>query len=207
VTQLLPSISELIESAPTFQNVRSFGTDLEELLLNQRAAMETNYGRKLIPYAQQPTVDLNRGKNVFETTESHSFAEKLFNSLVELKVGVAEYAMHLTPDVRAKIFKDLDDLLNVDDWHEDDLLPRLLSFRDFLKWTIYSKRFNWLSLGFSDEGNVLVAWKSGKGMLTASYDGAGRVWWTAAITLDGELNHVAGDSTLEYFETEARRLD
>jgi hypothetical protein len=169
--------------------------------------LEASYSKKPISREQKISSDLNRGKGFFEAAESQSFRETIFNALVQLKVGVAEYAMHLAPDVRAKIFKDLDDLLNVNDWYEDDVLPKFLSFRDFLKWTIYSKRFNWLSLGFSEEGNVLAAWKSEKGMLTASYDGAGRVWWTMAITVDGELNHVAGESTLEYFEAEARRLD
>jgi hypothetical protein len=192
---------------PAFKNPQAFGSELEELLKSQREAMQAS-GVLRKPDAPYKLVVPKFGDTrLFRTPSAISFAEKVFNALVELKVSVAQYAMHLKPEVRSKLFADLDDVLNINDWHEDDVMPRLASFLDFLKWTIFSKRFNWASIGFSDDGSLLVAWLSENGQLTARYDGAGRVWWTSSIREGDQINHAAGDATLEYFEREARRID
>jgi hypothetical protein len=112
--------------------------------------------------------------------------------------------MHLTPETRAKLFRDLDEVLNVDDWYEEDAFPNTVSFRDFLKWTIYSKRYNWLSIGFSDEGDILVAWKSEHALLTATFRGNSRVFWTATRSSPEGETYAAGESTLRFFEREAQ---
>jgi len=210
--QVLSSSSELIENTKVFNQLTAFGPDLAKLFDEQRLQIEKYSLPPLtgapFSHASKGEVRLRpHGQNVVTVSDANGLAEKLFNSLVELKVSVAQYAMHLSPKTRHKIFDDLDAILNVEDWHEDDLLPRAQSFRDFLKWTIYSKRFNWLSVGFSENGELLAAWKSDKGLMTARYPGNGRVWWTATMTIDGEKNHVAGDCTLEYLDQEARRLD
>ena len=101
------------------------------------------------------------------------------------------------------MFHDLDDVVNIDDWYEEDTLPRYDSFRDFLKWTIYSKRFNWTSIGISENGNILVAWKNDRALLTANFDGKSRVLWTVRRESPEGGIHAAGDSPLQFFEKEA----
>lgn len=133
----------------------------------------------------------------------NSLNEELFSELVKLKIAVAQYAMHLSRDTRHKIFDDLDSLLNPDDWYEEDKLPQMTSFRDFLKWTVYAKRFNWISLGISNDGHIQAAWKSERGLLTARYTGNGRVLWTAKIIAEGGDDHLAGDSSLQSLERQA----
>ena len=78
---------------------------------------------------------------VRQTVQGSSFEERVFNSSVSLKVAISQYAMHLSVDERYRLFKQLDSILNTDDWHEDDKLPAASSFQDFLKWMIYSKYF------------------------------------------------------------------
>jgi hypothetical protein len=204
MTQLLPLSASLLRKSSIFQNARAFGPEVENLLEHQRSAVFTTGARK-VDWANlnRLIVGESNSANVVRSSPLQSIDATIFNSLVELKVGVAQYAMHLSPEIRAKIFSDLDEIINVEDWYEEDALPRFSSFRDFLKWTIYSKRFNWTSIGISDEGNILVAWKSTKALLTARYDGEGRVWWTATIYSDEENNFAAGDCSLEFFEREA----
>ncbi len=205
MTQLLPSSASLLRNLPIFQNAREFGPEVENLLAHQRSSLITIGARNVdLNNLNRLIVGESNSASVVRSAPSQNFAATIFNTLVELKVGVAQYAMHLSPDVRAKLFADLDEIINIEDWYEEDALPKYLSFRDFLKWTIYSKRFNWTSIGISDEGNILVAWKSAKALLTARYDGEGRVWWTATINSEGEKNLAAGDCSLEFFESEAK---
>lgn len=103
-----------------------------------------------VRYAQIQ-VSANNAGSIIRAVSRPSFEERLFDSLVSLKVAVSQYAMHLPSDERRRIFDRLDSVINVDDWHEEDNLPILNSFRDFLKWMIYAKRFNWSSIGVSNE--------------------------------------------------------
>lgn len=139
--------------------------------------------------------------------EASSFEEQIFNSLVSLKVAVSQYAMHLTTEERHRIFSELDYLINVEDWHEGDQLPNVVAFRDFLKWMIYSKYFKWISLGVSEEGGMLVAWKTKRVLLTARFSGlAGQegVRWTAEMTSEkGETGYAVGTCPLRLFTEQA----
>ena len=172
-------------------------TDLERLM--QGLNRPLGLGQESFVLGTQAT------KSTVRTTPIEpSFQQRVFDAGVEMKVAVSNYAMHLTPETRAKLFLDLDEVVNVDDWYEEDALPNTVSFRDFLKWTIYSKRYNWLSIGFSDEGNILVAWKSEHGLLTAAFRGNSRVLWTATRSSPEGETYAAGKSTLQFFEREAR---
>lgn len=190
------------------QTPLQFGSNAE-LVATQRTGLE-----RLLQGVEQPAgPGLERfllgahdaTKSTFRTTPIQpNFQQRVFDAGVEMKVAVSSYAMHLTPETRVKLFRDLDEVVNVDDWYEEDVLPNAVSFRDFLKWTIYSKRYNWLSIGFSDEGNILVPWKSEHGLLTATFRGDSRVLWTAARRSPEGETYAAGESTLQFFEREAR---
>jgi hypothetical protein len=133
-----------------------------------------------------------------------SFEGKIFGSLVALKVALSYYAMHLSADERHRICEQLDSIINTEDWHEEDELPKLLSFQDFLKWMIYSRYFKWTSIGVSNEGNILVAWKTDRVLLTANFEGAGNVRWAAKVTSgSGEVGHSVGSCPLRLFAEQA----
>lgn len=128
-----------------------------------------------------------------------NFEQKVFDALVRLKVSVSQYAMHLGREVRNKIFADLDAIINVNDWYPEDEFPGSNSFRDFLKWTVYTRRFDWSSLGVADNGDLLIAWVKGDSLLTGHFDGKGRIWWAyKKETADG-AEHASGDCTLQRF--------
>jgi hypothetical protein len=140
--------------------------------------------------------------------ESANFAEQVFNSLVALKVSVSQYAMHLSTEERHRIFEELDSVINVEDWHEGDTLPKINAFKEFLKWMIYSKYSKWISIGVSDDGSLLVAWKTPRVLLTAKFSGlVGQedVRWTAQTTSPaGETGYVVGRCPLRVFAEEAK---
>jgi hypothetical protein len=139
--------------------------------------------------------------------QSTGFEESIYNSLVSLKVAVSQFAMHLSSDERRRVFQELDSVINVDDWHEGDQLPKVTAFQDFLKWMIYSKYFKWISIGVSGDGGLLVAWKTKRVLLTAKFSGMGgqdAVRWTAKIQSDaGEVGHTAGKCPLRLFSEQA----
>jgi hypothetical protein len=133
-----------------------------------------------------------------------SFEEKLFDSLVSLKVAVATYAMHLSADERSQLFAELDEKINPDGWHQDDTFPGVESFVQFLKWMIFAGHHKWTSIGVSSAGTITVAWRTPRVLLTADFVRENDVRWTAQITNQtGEIGHTAGRCGLRLFSEQA----
>src|SRR4051812_47590739 len=72
----------------------------------------------------------SRSESVGVASPVGNLGEQLFDALVSLKVAVSRYAMHIPQDVRERLFGQLDDVLAVEDWHDDDALPQRASFLD-----------------------------------------------------------------------------
>ena len=117
---------------------------------------------------------------------------------------MSKYAMHIARAERDRLFSQLDDLLSNEDWDEEDELPRSESFLDFLKWTVFSGRYRFVSLGLSDEGFILCAIKSDLALITANFVGDGHVYWSARVCFEGEIELTAGKTSLRYFAKQVR---
>jgi hypothetical protein len=182
--------------------------DLVELL-SRRPADLMMYTPSAAPETNQPrafNVQVSPPKPaalVGLIQQKSSFEETLFNNLVSLKVATSLYAMHLSAEERARLFARLDSVINTEDWHEDDSLPRSESFVNFLKWMVYSNDFSWSSIGVSNEGNVLVAWSRPDLVLTAQFFVQNKVTWTSTVETKEGPAHTVGTCSLQYFATQA----
>lgn len=128
-----------------------------------------------------------------------TLAEKLYDSLANAKVATAQVAMHLDENWRTRLFAQLDDLLNVDDWHEDDEPVEGSSFETFLRVIIYQGAKRRPGLGVSHRGNLIAAWTRGADRLTLEFFPDNTVRWVLSCENDGEFERAAG-------ETPVRRL-
>jgi hypothetical protein len=137
-------------------------------------------------------------------TPQKPFAQRVDDALVELKRAVAQYAMHLSSDQRQIIFDQLENIINVDDWYEEDEFPKLNSLKDLLAWTIYAGVAQWHSLGVDDDGDVLIAWHNDEATLTANFDGNRLVRWTCRYRDPDGVAHAAGDCSLRQFAKQAK---
>lgn len=134
-----------------------------------------------------------------------TFEQRVEDTLVELKAAAAQYAMHMSSAQREAIFGQLADIINVDDWYEDDEFPKLSSFKDLLTWSIYAALPQWDSLGVDDDGDILVAWHSDAITLTANFDGNRLVRWTSRYQSEKDVvAHAAGDCSLRQFAKQAK---
>jgi hypothetical protein len=173
---------------------------LENLLraFGSSAAISDQQTNSLVEISSQKGQTLLRS-----VPQQASFEEKIFDSLVALKVAVSRYAMHLPAEERVRLFVRLDQLINVEDWHGEDTLPLLSSFVDFLKWIIFSENFGWSSIGVSDEGNILVAWTSPNLTLTANFFSENKATWTATVESKSGAAHIVGTGSLQHFAKQA----
>jgi hypothetical protein len=130
--------------------------------------------------------------------------EQVFDRSVSLKVTTSHFAMHLSAPERARIFLEIDNILDVDRWEEGEKLPLIEGYKDFLRYLIRNSDSSWASLGSSDEGNFLVAWVQNAFQMTASFDGF-KVFWTVKNVVNEKINLVSGVSKdLEFFAKQAK---
>jgi hypothetical protein len=89
-----------------------------------------------------------------------SLEERLFDNAAELKIATAHVAMHLRPELRETIFKQLNRLLDFDNWQDDSAFIQRSSFATFLRFILYADTTRLPSLGVGSNGNILAAWNN-----------------------------------------------
>ena len=125
--------------------------------------------------------------------------EKLYDALARVKLLTAQVAMHLDAEWRSRIFEQLDDLLDVEDWHEDDDPVKAASFETFLRMIIFHNPPRRPGFGVSNRGYLIAAWTSGLDRLTIEFLPNDTVRWALSCEIDGETERAVG-------ETQVRRL-
>jgi hypothetical protein len=173
----------------------SFTDAVPSRSINEAPRLHSLIGRTVRPLHQDQTI----------RSMQKTFEQRVTDALVQLKAAAAEYAMHLSSAQRETIFNQLESIINVEDWYEEDEFPKLNSFKDLLAWSIYADVPQWDSLGVDDDGDILVAWHNDQVTLTANFDGNRLVRWTSRYQEEGDaVAHAAGDCSLRQFAKQAR---
>jgi len=118
--------------------------------------------------------------------------EKLFASLGSFKIFTAQIAMHLDTEWREKLFRQLDSLLDAQEWDQRDLPPTLASFATFLRLMLLIKPEERPGFGASSDGKFIAAWTVGDDRLTLECLPGDLVRFSIVVTNDGERERVAG---------------
>lgn len=125
--------------------------------------------------------------------------ERLYDALARTKLLTAQVAMHLDVEWRRRIFEQLDDLLDAEDWHEDDVPIKASSFETFLRMIIFSSPSRRPGFGLSNRGYLIAAWTTGSDRLTIEFLPHDSVRWVLSCEVSGKTERAAG-------ETDVRRL-
>lgn len=125
---------------------------------------------------------------------ARTLAEKLYDSLADTKIRTSQVAMHLDESWRKRLFTQLDDLLDADDWHKEDEPVVGASFGTFLRMIVYQAPERRPALGVSNRGNLIAAWTSGADRLTLEFLPEDLVRWVLSCEIDGEIERAAGES-------------
>jgi hypothetical protein len=92
---------------------------------------------------------------------SLSLDAQLFENSAELKIALSQIVMHLEPEWRTIIFRQLDALLDLNSWEEDSAFIQKSTFMTFLRFIIYAAPTRLPSLGVGYTGHILAAWNNG----------------------------------------------
>ncbi len=177
-------------------NLKSLGSSYSLSASNLFSPTSTIVGK--------PSYRSNSTLNVSES--SLPFDMKLNTRLFNLKLLVSQFAIHLDTVERTRLFKRLDRLVSPKTWHEEDELPNEASVRTFLRWLLLTRWQEWIALGFSHSGNLLLAWRVNQDEVTAEFIPADKIRWTISNAVEGRTSVAAGSLDIRDFPTRIRSL-
>lgn len=142
-----------------------------------------------LPYAVQQSpitwIADQPGTKTVVLAEPKSNSERAFDQLVTLKLATANYSMHLQNAWRTGLFKQLDRLLDEDEWDFSDEMPSEGSFKTFLRLIIHNQVKLMPGIGATSDGKIIAAWTSGKDRLTVECLADDTVRWVLATYENG----------------------
>lgn len=146
---------------------------------------------------QQRIIALGTATKTTFRREDGDLERRLFETLVEFKVRTSHVAMHLDHEWRARLFRQLDSLLDPAEWDPDDMPPTVDSFRTFLK-MILSRRIEVRpGIGASVDGHLIAAWTNGDAKLTVECLPDDQIRWSIARTVEEKRERAAGIGLLK----------
>jgi hypothetical protein len=122
--------------------------------------------------------------------------ERLYDARAACKIRTAAVAMHLDHDWRIRFFRQLDNLMDIDNWEKDDLPVTEPSFGTLLRMLLFIRPKRRPGIGVTNDGNIIAAWTAGKNRLTIECRAADQVRWVVLIYDGEERESVAGETLL-----------
>ena len=119
----------------------------------------------------------------------------LFDALAGYKIETSRISMHLDKDVRIRLFRQLDSMLDEEEWDPRDPPPSLASFRTFLRMMLRINPERRPGLGAGHAGNIVAAWTVGKNRLTVECQPNDKIRWVLSREVDGTVERAAGESS------------
>jgi hypothetical protein len=122
--------------------------------------------------------------------------ERLYDALAACKIRTAAVAMHLDPDWRIRFFRQLDNLMDIDNWEKEDLPVTEASFATLLRMLLFIRPKRRPGIGVTNDGNIIAAWTVGKNRLTIECRASDQVRWVVVIYDGEERESGAGETQL-----------
>ncbi len=100
----------------------------------------------------------SQSRSTQDIADETNLEAKLYANRSALKVMTSQISMHLRPDQRGDFFAQVDELLDTENWTEDDGIISLPSYRTFLRFVTYYKDTKRPALTVSSHGNISASW-------------------------------------------------
>ncbi|HTY66719.1 MAG TPA: hypothetical protein VMH36_08715 [Alphaproteobacteria bacterium] len=134
-------------------------------------------------YTSDPNVSIENQRRVGHAQfvsavkQAEPLEQLLDRRRAELKVRTAAVAMHISEKWRLDLFRQLDDLMDIESWHLEDQPIDPESFMTFLRFLIYEKNIKRPSLAISTNGAIIAAWFEPGQRLTIEFHAKDHVRW------------------------------
>lgn len=142
--------------------------------------------------------ELNRHNDRVKRLQDNdrTLEERLYDARALCKIKTSEVAMYLDNEWRLRFFSQLDNLMDIENWEDDDTPVTVASFTTLLRMLTSIKPARRPGLGSTSGGNILAAWTIEADRLTIECLPRDRVRWVLSRIVDGVRESAAGEVTL-----------
>lgn len=124
--------------------------------------------------------------------------EKLFDALAACKITTRQFAMLFDRDWHTRLFRQLDLLLDAEEWDPSDEPVTKDSFATLLRLLMILRNKRRPGLGIANGGNILASWSiDGRDRLTVECLPNDRVRWIVTRPIDEENESATGQTSLD----------
>jgi len=117
--------------------------------------------------------------------------ERLFDARAAVKILTSQVSMHIKPELREKLFRQIDMMHDPDEWEPDDIPIIESSFKAFLSGLLQINPERGPGLGLTYNGNLIASWRTGRDRLIIEFM-PNKVKWVITRFIDGELEQFVG---------------
>lgn len=111
--------------------------------------------------------------------------DQIYDVLATAKVKTSQVAAHLPDGIRRRIFAQLEQLHDTEQWETGDQPAHPASFQTFLRVMLLLMKavpsFRWPSLGLSFKGHLVASWGTQTNHLALEFLPGDRVQWSVSI--------------------------
>lgn len=130
-----------------------------------------------------------------------SLEENLYDSRAFCKLEISKVSMYLPDEWRLGFFQQLDSLMDIDNWEEDEKPIIQDSFRTLLRILLLIKPENRPGIGSTSDGNIIAAWTNDSARLTIECRAHDKVRWVLSQTIDNQRESAAGETLSTRLQT------
>lgn len=173
--------------APNNQNSQlfdfsSFGKDSQQIAETKKNILAPFFSDTKNKYLQQ--------KNPL------SLEEQLYDARAFCKIETSKVAMYFPNEWRVGFFSQLDNLMDIDNWEEEDTPVTKDSFSTLLRMLTLIRPNRRPGLGTTSRGNIIAAWTNEQDRLTIECLAKDRVRWVLSHIIDDIRESAAGEVQL-----------
>lgn len=149
-----------------------------------------NFGLNFAPSQRTRTIR-HSARNHKPTT-----AERLFDATAGAKIWAASVAMRLDRSTRDRLFRQLDEIHDEDEWYEGDSPIALESFKSFVRAIIAGVISGKPGLSLTPQGNIIAIWSGEDSRLSIEFQphNLARFLWRQNV--DGDVERLAGTTAI-----------
>ena len=167
-------------------------------LLNNQAGIG-QYSKNIVKNINQSLTTPSRS-GALHITRAHnanrkavSLEDRLYESRAFCKTKMAEVAMYLPSDWRSRFFSQLDNLMDIDNWEEDDSPITAASFTTLLRMLLLIWPVRRPGLGATSKGHIIATWTAENDRLTIECLPKDNVRWVLSRYIEGNRESAAGE--------------
>lgn len=125
-----------------------------------------------------------------------STEERLYSAKASAKIFTSQVAMRIPDMLRKQLYRQLDSVLDIEEWIEGDEPLTVGSYKTFLRLMLLMKPSVRPGLGLTSDGNLLAMWQAGEARLTIYCFADDALRYVLSHVVDGRRETHAGDASI-----------